>query len=64
MWSISWGIRKLISKTRMICANCQIPIDYDESGLCLHCFCDSENLACQCSECKNNEYEDFRTDLD
>jgi len=41
---------------KMICCNCDNEADYDESGMCLHCWCKSMNLECQCG-CQNQEFE-------
>lgn len=41
---------------KMICVNCGSKTDYDKSELCLHCFCKSRNLECQCG-CQNMEAE-------
>ena len=32
----------------MNCAACGLECSFDQSELCLHCWCDSRNLECQC----------------
>ena len=37
----------------MICCNCGTKQPYDESGMCLHCWCKSMKVECQCG-CQND----------
>jgi len=38
------------------CTKCGTEINYDPSEMCLHCWCKSNNLECQCG-CQNEEFE-------
>ena len=55
----SGGCKLMSNQTleKMICCNCGNETDYDESELCLHCWCESRNLECQCGH-QNEECED------
>ena len=33
------------------CLNCEKEIEYDNSNLCLHCWCEASNMSCQCNKC-------------
>ena len=30
------------------CLNCEKEMEYDNSNLCLHCWCEANNMSCQC----------------
>ena len=40
----------------MKCTTCDIICDYDESEQCLHCWCISNNIECECSCIDNDSY--------
>ena len=53
-----------MSQEEKKCSNCGCSVDDDPSGLCLHCFCESRNLECQCG-CQNDAIlESLESDQD
>jgi len=43
---------------KMLCSCCGLECQKDPSDLCLHCFCETRNLECQCG-CVQAQDENF-----